>query len=39
VHVQYLGLAELDGKPIRPGEPHEYASLTCELAPPGRLVC
>jgi rare lipoprotein A len=39
VHVQYLGLAELNGKPIRPGEPHEYASLTCELAPPGRLVC
>lgn len=39
VHVQYLGVAELDGQPIRPGEEREYASLTCELAPPGRLMC
>jgi rare lipoprotein A len=39
VHVQYLGIAELDGKPIRPGEAREYALLACELPEPGRLVC
>ena len=39
VHVQYLGIAALDQKPIRPGEAREYASLTCDLAGPRRLVC
>jgi rare lipoprotein A len=39
VHVQYLGLAELDAKPIRPGEAREYASLACALEEPRRLVC
>jgi rare lipoprotein A len=39
VHVQYLGLAEFDQKPIRPGEAREYASLACDLAAPGRLLC
>jgi rare lipoprotein A len=39
VHVQYLGIAALDEMPIRPGEAREYASLTCDLAAPRRLVC
>jgi len=39
VHVQYLGIAALDEPPIRPGEAREYASLTCDLAAPRRLVC
>jgi rare lipoprotein A len=39
VHVQYLGIAELDAKPIRPGEAREYASLACALEEPRRLVC
>ena len=39
VHVQYLGIARLDQKPIRPGEAREYASLTCDLAAPRQLVC
>ena len=39
VHVQYLGIAALDEKPIRPGEAREYASLACELPEPDRLVC
>ena len=39
VHVQYLGVARLDQKPIRPGEAREYASLTCDLTAPRRLVC
>ena len=39
VHVQYLGIAALDQKPIRPGEAREYASLTCDLAGSRRLVC
>ena len=39
VHVVYLGTARLDEKPIRPGERREYASLSCELPEPERLVC
>ena len=32
VHVQYLGLARLDDKPIRPGEQRSYAALACRLS-------
>ncbi len=39
VHVEYLGIAALDEKPIRPGEAREYASLACTLPEPDRLVC
>jgi len=39
VHVVYLGTARLDEKPIRPGERREYASLSCQLPTPERLVC
>ena len=39
VHVVYLGTARLDEKPIRPGERRTYASLSCQLAKPQRLVC
>ena len=39
VHVVYLGTARLDEKPIRPGERREYASLSCQLPEPERLVC
>jgi hypothetical protein len=39
VHVEYLGIAALDEKPIRPGEAREYASTTCKLSAPDRLVC
>ena len=39
VHVQYLGLARLDDKPIRPGEPRTYAVATCPLPEPDHLVC
>ena len=39
VHVQYLGVAELDQEPIRPGEEREYASLACDLAAPDMLLC
>ena len=39
VHVQYLGLARLDDKPIRPGEPRTYTVATCELPRPETLTC
>jgi rare lipoprotein A len=39
VQVRYLGLARLDEPPIRPGEDRQYATLSCELPRPERLVC
>jgi rare lipoprotein A len=39
VHVVYLGTARLDETPIRPGERREYASYSCQLPKPERLVC
>ena len=39
VQVRYLGLARLDEAPIRPGERRQYATLSCELPQPERLVC
>jgi rare lipoprotein A len=39
VQVRYLGLARLDEAPIRPGENRQYATLSCELPQPRRLVC
>jgi len=39
VHVSYLGTARLDEKPIHPGERRAYASLSCRLPEPERLVC
>ena len=39
VQVRYLGLARLDEAPIRPGEDRDYATLSCELPRPERLVC
>ena len=39
VQVRYLGLAQLDEAPIRPGEHRQYATLRCELPQPERLVC
>jgi peptidoglycan lytic transglycosylase len=39
VQVRYLGLARLDEAPIRPGERRQYATLSCELPKPERLVC
>ena len=39
VHVVYLGTAGLDEKPIRPGERRQYASHSCQLPEPERLVC
>jgi rare lipoprotein A len=39
VQVRYLGLARLDEAPIRPGEDRQYATLSCELPQPERLVC
>ena len=39
VHVTFLGNGRLDEKPIRPGERRAYASLSCELPEPARLVC
>ena len=39
VQVRYLGLARLDEAPIRPGEGRQYATLSCELPQPERLVC
>jgi rare lipoprotein A len=39
VHVSYLGTARLDEKPIYPGERRTYASLSCRLPEPQRLVC
>jgi rare lipoprotein A len=39
VQVRYLGLARLDETPIRPGEDRQYATLSCELPKPERLVC
>lgn len=39
VHVQYLGLARLDDKPIRPGEGRAYAAATCALPKAERQLC
>ena len=39
VQVRYLGLARLDEATIRPGEDRQYATLSCELPKPERLVC
>jgi rare lipoprotein A len=39
VHVQYLGLARLDDKPIRPGEQRTYSALACRLSEAERLTC
>jgi rare lipoprotein A len=39
VQVRYLGLARLDEAPIRPGEDRQYATLSCQLPKPERLVC
>ncbi len=39
VHVQYLGLARLDEKPIRRGEARSYAALTCELPKAQHMIC
>ena len=39
VHVQYLGLARLDDKPIRPGEQRTYVAATCPLPQVEQLVC
>ena len=39
VHVSYLGLAQLDDPPIRPGETREYAMAQCVLPRPRALVC
>lgn len=39
VQVTYLGLAELDDPPIRPGETRAYAMAQCVLPRPRALVC
>jgi rare lipoprotein A len=39
VQVRYLGLGRLDETPIRPGDDRQYATLSCELPKPERLVC
>jgi len=39
VHVTYLGLAQLDDAPIRPGETRQYAMAQCVLPRPRALVC
>ncbi len=39
VHVQYLGLARLDDKPIRPGEQRTYAVASCGLPRAEQLTC
>jgi rare lipoprotein A len=39
VTVRYLGIAQLDEAPIRPGERRQYAALSCELPEPKRLIC
>lgn len=39
VHVTYLGLAQLDDPPIRPGETRQYAMAQCVLPRPRALVC
>jgi rare lipoprotein A len=39
VQVVYLGLAQLDDLPIRPGETRQYAMAQCRLPKPQRLVC
>ncbi len=39
VHVQYLGLARLDEKPIRPGEGRAYAAATCALPKTEHMTC
>ncbi len=39
VHIQYLGLARLDDKPIRPGEQRTYVAATCPLSQVEQLVC
>ncbi len=39
LQVTYLGLAQLDDTPIRPGEDRQYAMAQCELPRPRALVC
>jgi rare lipoprotein A len=39
VEVVYLGLAQLDDTPIRPGEDRQYAMAQCVLPKPRPLVC
>ena len=39
VQVRYLGVARLDEAPIRPGDDRQYATRSCELPEPERLVC
>jgi rare lipoprotein A len=39
VRVQYLGLAGLDDKPIRPGEPRSYVIFACRLSETEQLTC
>jgi rare lipoprotein A len=39
VQIIYLGLAQLDDRPIRPGESREYAMAQCVLSRPRALVC
>jgi rare lipoprotein A len=39
VQVRYLGLAQLEEAPIRPGDGRRYAALSCQLPEPERLVC
>ena len=39
VQVRYLGIARLDETPIRPGERRQYATMSCQLPEPERLVC
>ncbi len=39
VHLQYLGLARLDDKPIRPGERRSYTTLACRLSESEQLTC
>jgi rare lipoprotein A len=39
VTVRYLGIAQLDEAPIRPGERRQYAALSCQLPEPKRLIC
>jgi rare lipoprotein A len=39
VNVTYLGLAQLDDMPIRPGEDRQYAMAQCVLPRPRALAC
>lgn len=39
VRIRYLGMADLDELPIRPGEQRQYATRSCKLPEPSTLVC